>query len=182
MDPLSDMDSGQLHILSWAVAGVFALGAGLLRPNKFHWTALSSVLLFAAINAGAGFYILKHFGDSRWSAGAEPPLSVPSLSETPMVGQFMGPLDAALNEVVGGMNEFTAFKQALPVAMDFFAVSGWALVIAFPLAILAAVISFIVARRRTALFDKYRVTVDQLKDELEQVKQQISSLTSAAEN
>ncbi|WP_425861928.1 hypothetical protein [Arthrobacter sp. TWP1-1] len=178
MDPLSGLNSEQLHILPWAVAGVFALGAGLLRRNKFHWTAFYSVLLFAAINVGVGFYILKHFRESRWSTGAQPPLIAPSLSETPIVGQYMGSLDTALNGLVGGMNDFRAFQQVLPVATDFFAASGWALLIAFPLAIIAAVISFILARRRTALFDKYRVTVDQLKDELVQVKQQIASLTS----
>ncbi|AOT03711.1 hypothetical protein [Arthrobacter sp. U41] len=46
---------------------------------------------------------------------------------------------------------------------------------AFPLAVLAAGLSFAVARRRTADFEKYRATVDLLKDELEQVKRQISS-------
>ncbi len=73
------------------------------------------------------------------------------------------------------MNEFLAFKQALPVALDFLAASGWALLVLFPLAVLAAGISFAAARRRTADFEKYRATVDLLKDELEQVKWQISS-------
>ena len=62
-----------------------------------------------------------------------------------------------------------------PIALDFLAVSGWALLVSFPLAILAAGISYAVARRRTADFEKYRATVDTLKDELEQVKRQISS-------
>jgi hypothetical protein len=81
--------------------------------------------------------------------------------------------------VVGGVNEFLAFKQALPVALDFLAASGWALLVSFPLAILAAGISYSVARRRTAEFEEYRATVDLLKDELEQVKRQISSGNSA---
>lgn len=68
-----------------------------------------------------------------------------------------------------------AFKQALPIALDFLAAAGWALLLSFPLAILAAGISFAAARRRTADFEKYRATVDLLKDELEQVKRQISS-------
>ena len=102
-------------------------------------------------------------------------MSAPSFSGTPLVGQFLGPLDSALNGVVGGVNEFLAFKQALPIALDFLAVSGWALLVAFPLAILASGISFAVARRRAAEFDKYRATVDLLKDELEQVKRQIAS-------
>jgi hypothetical protein len=76
------------------------------------------------------------------------------------------------------VNDFLAFKQALPVALDFLAVSGWALLLSFPLAILAAVISFAMARRRSADFEKYRATVDLLQDELEQVKRQISAGTS----
>ena len=80
-----------------------------------------------------------------------------------------------MNGVVGGVNEVLAFKQALPIALDLLAVSGWALLLAFPLAVVAAVVSYAVARRRTAAFEKYRATVDLLKEELEQVKRQISS-------
>jgi hypothetical protein len=169
------MGRDELRIFSWVAATVFALVAGVWRPRRLYWTALGSVLLFAALNAGAGIYVLNHFGDSRWSAGGEPPLSAPSFSGTPVVGQFLGPLDSALNGVVGGVNEFLAFKQALPVALDFLAASGWALLVSFPLAVLAAGISFAVARRRTADFEKYRATVDLLKDELEPVKRQISA-------
>ena len=175
LDLLGGMSRDELRIYSWVAATVFALVAGVWRPRRLHWTALGSVLLFAALNAGAGIYVLNHFGDSRWSAGGEPPLSAPAFSGTPLVGQFLGPLDSALNAVVGGVNEFLAFKQALPIALDFLAVSGWALLVAFPLAVLAAGISFAVARRRAADFDRYRATVDLLKDELEQVKRQISA-------
>ncbi|PVZ53679.1 hypothetical protein C9424_17235 [Arthrobacter sp. H-02-3] len=38
-----------------------------------------------------------------------------------------------------------------------------------------AVISFAMARRRSADFEKYRATVDLLQDELAQVKRQISA-------
>ncbi len=175
MDLLGGMSRDELRIFSWVAAAAFALVAGVWRPRRLHWTALGSVLLFAALNAGAGIYVLNHFNDSRWSTGEEPPLSVPSFSGTPVVGQFLEPLDSALNGVVGGVNEFLAFKQALPVALDFLAASGWALLVAFPIAILAASISYAAARRRTADFEKYRATVDLLQDELEQVKRQISS-------
>ena len=175
MDLLGGMSRDELRIFSWVAASVFVFVAGVWRPRRLHWTAFGSVLLFAALNAGAGIYVLNHFGDSRWSAGGEPPLSAPSFSGTPVVGQFLGPLDSALNGVVGGVNEFLAFKQALPVALDFLAASGWALLASFPLAILAAGISYAAARRRTADFEKYRAAVDVLKVELEQVKQQISS-------
>lgn len=172
------MGRDELRIFSWIAAAVFALAAGIWRPRRLHWAALGSVLLFAALNAGAGIYVLNHFNDSRWSAGGQPPLSAPSFSGTPVVGQFLGPLDSALNGVVGGVNEFLAFKQALPVALDFLGVSGWALLVSFPLAIVAAGISFAVTRRRAADFDRYRATVDLLKDELEQIKLQISSAKS----
>ena len=175
MDLLGGMSRDELRIFPWVAAAAFALVAGVWRPRRLHWTALGSGLLFAALNAGAGIYVLNHFSDSRWSTGGESPLSVPSFSGTPVVGQFLEPLDSALNGVVGGVNEFLAFKHALPVAMDFLAASGWALLVSFPLAILAAGISFAMAQRRTAEFTKYRATVDLLKEELEQVKRQISS-------
>ena len=169
------MSRDELRILSWVAAAGFALVAGVWRPRRLHWTALGSVLLFAALNAGAGIYVLNHFSDSRWSTGGDPPLSAPSLSGTPLVGQFLGPLDSALNGVVRGVNDFLAFQQALPIALDFLAVSGWALLLSFPLAVVAAVVSYAVARRRAAAFDKYRATVDLLIEELEQVKRQIAS-------
>lgn len=179
MDLLGGMGRDELRIFSWVAAGVFALAAGIWRPRRLHWAALGSVLLFAALNAGAGIYVLNHVGDARWSGG-EQPLSSPSLSGTPIVGQFLGPLDSALNGVVGGVNEFLAFQRALPIALDFLAASGWALLASFPLAVLAAMISFALARRRAADFERYRATVDLLKEELEQVKRQISSGSSVA--
>lgn len=169
------MSRDQLRIISWVATIVFAVVAGVWRPHRLHWTVLGSVLLFAALNAGAAIYVLNHFRDSRWSAGGEPPLSAPSFSGTPVVGQYLGPLDATLNGVVGGVNDFLAFKQALPIALDFLTASGWALLVSFPLVILAAGISYAGARRRTADFEKYRATVDRLNDELEQVKRQIAS-------
>ncbi len=175
MDLLAGISRDQLGIFPGAAAAVFALVAGVWRPRRLHWTALGSVLLFAALKAGAGIYVLSHFGDSRWSAGGNPPLSAPSFSGKPVVGQFLGPLDSALNELVSEVNDFLAFKQALPVALDFLEASGWALLASFPLALLAAGISYAVARGRMADFKKYSATVDLLKEELEQVKLQLAS-------
>lgn len=174
MDLLGGMSRDDLRIFSWVAAAIFVLVAGLWRPRRLHWSALGSVLLFAAINAGFGIYVLNHFADPRWSTGGQAPLSAPSFSGTPMVGQFLGPLDSALSGVVGGVNDFLAFKQALPVALDFLAASGWALLVSFPLAILAAGISYAMARRQKAEFEKYRATVDQLQAELEQIKRQLN--------
>ena len=179
MDLLGGVSLDNLRSFPWIAAAVFALAAGLWRPRRLHWTGLGAVLLFAALNAAAGIYVLNHFSDPRWSAGGEQPLSAPSFSGTPLVGEFLGPLDAALNGVVGGVNEFLAFKHALPIAMDFLTVSGWALLASFPLAVLAAGISFAVARRRAAEFARYRATVDRLEAELEQVKRQIGLMNPA---
>ncbi|WP_149955233.1 hypothetical protein [Zafaria cholistanensis] len=169
------MSLDNLRTLSWVVPTVLLLAAGLVSWRTLHWSAVGSVLLFAALNVAAGIYILNHLGDPRWSAGGEPPLSAPSFSETPMVGQFLEPLDAALNAVVGQVNAFLAFQQGLSVAMEFLAISGWALLAAFPLALLAVIISYINAQRRAADFKKYRATVDLLQEELAELKRQISA-------
>ncbi|MFJ6001701.1 hypothetical protein [Arthrobacter sp. NPDC092385] len=154
---------------------LYELVFGLWRPRSLHWIALGAVLLFAAFNAAAGIYVLSTFSDSRWSPDGEAPLSAPTLSETPLVGEFLEPLDSAMEGVVGGVNDFRSFQQALPIALGFLATSGWALLVSFPLVILAAGLSFLTAQRRKADFRKYRATVDSLKEELEQIKRQISS-------
>lgn len=178
MDLLGGIGRDELRVFPWIAAISFALIAGVWRPRGLQWTALGSVLLFAALNAGAGIYVLINSGDPRWSAGGEPPLSAPPLSGTPVVGQFLEPLESVLDEVVGGVNEFLAFKEALPVAMGFFASSGWALLVSFPLAVIAVGISYAAARRRAADFEKYRATVDRLADELAHLKLQMSSGSS----
>lgn len=175
MDILAGISSDGLRILPWVAAIAFALVAAVWRPRRSHLAALGAVLLFAALNAGAGVYVLSHVGDARWSAGGDSRLSAPSFSGTPVVGQFLGPLDSALNQVVGGVNEFLAFQQALPVALDFFAAAGWALLVSFPVAIIAVAISYAEARRRRAEFEHYRAAVDLLKGEVELLKRRIPS-------
>ncbi|TKV28540.1 hypothetical protein FDK12_07720 [Arthrobacter sp. NamB2] len=161
-------------------AALVALVFGFWRPRSLHWIAVGAVLLFAALNAAAGIYVLSNFNDSRWSPGRDQPLSAPSLSETPLVGEFLVPLDAAMEGVVGGVNDFRSFQQALPIVLEFFAASGWALLVSFPLVILAAGLGFLAAQRRKADFRKFRATVDSLRDELEQIKLQLSSGSTSA--
>lgn len=173
MDLLSGISEEGLRALPWAAALAFGLAMTAWRPHRFHWAALGSALLFVAVNVGAGIYVLYHYGDARWGAGAEPPLSAPSLSGAPVVGQFMGPLESFLSGVVGGVNDFLAFKRSLPVALEFFAAAGWALLIALPLAMLAIAMSYAEARRRRAEFARYQLTVDRLKDEIEDIKRQL---------
>ncbi|WP_434992130.1 hypothetical protein [Arthrobacter sp. Ld5] len=169
------MSVDALHLGTWIVPAVIALVAGFLLQRAVHWIALGAVLLFAALNAAAAVYVLNTFSDARWSPEGQETLSAPSLSETPMVGEFLEPLDSALEGVVGGVNDFRAFQEALPVALDFLALSGWALLVAVPLVVLAGVVSFFKAQRRKADFRKYRATVDSLQDELEQIKRQLAA-------
>ncbi|NKG22007.1 hypothetical protein [Paeniglutamicibacter terrestris] len=129
---------------------------------------------FLALNAGAGICVLSTIGDSRWSAGDPPSLTAPSFAETPVVGEYLVPLDLSLRAVVGEVNDFLAVKHALPIALDFLTTSGMSILALFPLAIIAVIISIFVVIRRKADLKKYRATVDQLQIELEQVKLQIT--------
>ncbi|MHA7280508.1 hypothetical protein ACX80H_12215 [Arthrobacter sp. MDT2-2] len=174
------MSPDALRAFSWIAAAAIVLAFGLWRPRSLHWIVLGAVLIFAAFNAAAGIYVLSTFSDSRWSPDGGAPLSAPSLSETPLVGEFLVPLDSVMEGVVGGVNDFRSFQQALPIALDFLATSGWALLVSFPLVILAVGTSFLTAQRRKADFRKYRATVDLLKEELEQIKRQISSGSGGA--
>ncbi|MHA7281994.1 hypothetical protein [Arthrobacter sp. TMS2-4] len=175
MDLLGGVSLDLLRVLTWVVPAVVALVIGFLLRRSLHWIALGAVLLFAALNAGAAVYVLSSFSDARWSPEGQETLSAPSLADTPMVGDLLEPLDSTLEGVVGGVNDFRAFQEALPVALDFLAASGWALLVSVPVAILAACVAFARARRRKAEFAKYRATVDSLINELEQVKQQIAA-------
>ena len=94
-----------------------------------------------------------------------------------MVGQFMGPLDSTLSSLVTGVNDFLSFKDALPVAMDFFTNSGWALAVSIPLGITATIINFALSKRKAATVEKYRKTVDLLEGEVENLKIQFQTMT-----
>ena len=175
MELLGSLSLDQLHSYTWVIAAGVLILFGVIWWRSIHWTVVGSVMFFAALNAGAGIYVLSTVGDSRWSAGAESSLTAPSFAETPVVGEYLLPLDSALQDVVGGVNDFIAFKQALPIALNFLTKSGIALLVAFALAFIAVIISMIIARNRNAELKKYRATVDQLKADLEQVKWQIST-------
>jgi hypothetical protein len=124
LDLLGSMSPDALRTFPWIAAAVIALVFGLWRPRSLHWIALGAVLLFAAFNAAAGIYVLSNFSDSRWSPDGEVPLSAPSLSETPLVGEFLEPLGSAMEGVVGGVNDFRSFQEALPIALEFLATFG----------------------------------------------------------
>jgi hypothetical protein len=68
-----------------------------------------------AANLAAGIYVLNHLGEGRWGGDQESKLDPPSLAETPMVGQFLEPLDGTLRGVADAVNEFGDFRAALPL-------------------------------------------------------------------
>ncbi|MDV2978686.1 hypothetical protein [Glutamicibacter nicotianae] len=169
MEILTGIGLEQLRLWIWILVLAFAVAVGLWRRHQLVAVALASVLLFATLNAGAGIYILKRLGDPRWTAG-EPPVSAPELSGTPIVGQQLVPLESALEAIAGGVNSFWEFRQALPVALDFFTRSGWALLVAIPLIIVIMIKTFQAARRRRKDLLNLRGTVVQLQAELAEIK------------
>ncbi|HSN36514.1 MAG TPA: hypothetical protein VLT34_09215 [Arthrobacter sp.] len=173
MDILSGVNSDWLKALTW----LSAIATGLLlcfwRPRRVHWAALGSVLVFAVANIAAGIYVLSHLGDSRWGGGMEERLDAPSLANTPVVGQFLGPLDSLLNGVVEGVNEFTDFRASLPVAVEFLAAAGWALAVAVPLGLVALMVGYRDAQRRKAEFARFSLQVEELSAELEEIKRHL---------
>ncbi|AOT04352.1 hypothetical protein [Arthrobacter sp. U41] len=173
MDILSGVSGEWLKSLTW----LLAIASGLLlcfwRPRRVHAAALGSVLVFAVANIAAGVYVLSHLGDSRWGGGVEERLEAPSLADTPVVGQFLGSLEALLNGVVDGMNEFTDIRASLPVAVEFLAAAGWALVVAVPLGLVTLVVSYRDAQRRKADFARFSLQVEELSAELDDIKRHL---------
>ncbi|MBT2512848.1 hypothetical protein [Arthrobacter sp. ISL-30] len=173
MDILIGVSAEWFDAITW----ISAIFSGLLlffwRPRRLDLAALGSVIVFTVANIGAGIYVLYHLGDARWGGGAENKLSAPSLSDTPVVGRFMEPLDALMSGVVGSINEFIAFRAALPVALDFFAAAGWAMLISLPLALLALIFSYIEAKRRNVEFNRYKLQVEELSGELDEIRRHL---------
>ena len=173
VDILSGVSGESLKVLVW----LSAIATGLLlcfwRPSRVDLAALGSVLVFAVVNIAAGIYVLSHLGDSRWGSGAEERLDAPSLAGTPAIGQFLGPLDALLNGVVDGVNDFTDFRASLPVALEFLAAAGWALAVAVPLGLVALVVSYRDAQRRKADFARFSLQVQELSTELDEIKRHL---------
>jgi hypothetical protein len=85
----------------------------------------------------------------------------------------LGDLDPVLNGVVDGVNEFIDFRAALPVAMEYLAAAGWALVVAVPLGLLALIASYREAQRRKADFARYSLRVEELSAELQEIKRHL---------
>lgn len=177
MDVLSGVSVEWLKALAWLVA----IASGVLPcfwwPRRAHVAALGSVVVLGVANVGAGIYVLSHLGDARWGGGAADRLGGPSLTEIPVVGRFLEPLETLLGGVVEGVNGFIDLSAALPVALEFFTTAGWALFAFLPLAFLALFVSYREARRHKAEFVRYKLQVEELRGELDEIKRHLAYAT-----
>jgi len=173
VDILAGVNREWLAALTWLAAALAGVGVLVWRRRRADLAALTAVVVFMAANAGAGIYVLNHLADGRWGGDAQAKLAPPTLSGTPVVGQFLQPLDGALAGMAGGVNDFIDFRAALPVAMDFFAAAGWALALLVPLVLAAAVVQGRKARRRNAEAAAMCGEVEKLRAELDAVKRHV---------
>jgi hypothetical protein len=173
LDLLAGVSADWMRALTWLVAILSGLLLFFWR-RRVDLAALGSVIVFMVASAGAGTYVLHHLGDDRWRGGTGNRLTVPSLSETPVVGQFMEPVDSFMESVAGSVNQFLDFQEALPAALDFFVAAGWALLVSLPLALLVMIVGYVEARRRKAEFDRYKLQVEELRAELNDLKQHLN--------
>jgi hypothetical protein len=173
VDILAGVNREWLAALTWLAALLTGVGVLLWHRRRADLAALTAVAVFMAANVGAGIYVLNHLADGRWGGDAQARLDPPSLSGTPVVGQFLAPLDGAMAGMAGGVNDFIDFRAALPVALDFFAAAGWALAVSVPVALAAAAVQAGRARRRNAEMAAWRTEVAQLRAELDGVKRHV---------
>ena len=178
VDILGGVNREWLAALTWMAAA--AAGAGVLvwRRRRADLAALAAVVVFMSANIGAGIYVLNHLADGRWGGDGQAKLAPPSLSGTPVVGQFLEPLEGAMAGMAGGVNDFIDFQAALPVALGFFAAAGWALAFSVPVALAAAAVQAKRARRRKAESAAWQGEVDKLRMELDAVKRHVGFTTS----
>lgn len=175
VDILSGVNSEWLKNLTWIAAVVAGLLLALWRLRRPDLAALGAVLVFTAANIAAGVYVLFHLGDGRWGGDAHERLVAPTLGGTPMVGQFLKPVDGLLSGLADGVNEFNDVQAALPVAAGFLASAGWAFAIAAPLCIVTLVVGFVVAQRRKAEFLRVTRQVQDLSAEVAELKRLVGA-------
>jgi len=175
VDILGAISTDWLKALTWIAALV--CGAAMLawRRRRPDQALLAALLVFIAASVGAGIYVLNHVGDQRWgSTGQE--VRPPNLTEAPVVGDFLKPLQRALGDMADGVNGFMDFQSALPVALGFFAAAGWAFAACVPVGLLVLAASMRAARRRNAELAAYGSELAGLRAELERVKRHVGYL------
>ncbi|MEW1812017.1 hypothetical protein AB0284_15070 [Pseudarthrobacter phenanthrenivorans] len=173
MDILAGVNREWLAALTWLAALCAGVAVLLWRRHRPDVAALAAVVVFAAVNVGAGIYVLDHLADGRWGGDAHARLDPPSLSGAPVVGQFLQPLDAAMSDLAGRANDFIDFQAALPVALGFFAAAGWALAVLVPVGLWAAAVQAREGRRRKAEAAAVQHEVEKLRAELDAVKRHV---------
>jgi hypothetical protein len=167
MDVLSDISVETFKILAVGLAVLVGVGVFFGFFKKWQWALFGAVFAYMATTAGVGLYILLHINDPRWSAGREPLLKAPSISDTPIIGQYLEPLNGFLDNTATSINELTAFRYALPVAQEFFGLAGWAFLALLPVTALALFVSRIQAanqatRQRQEL-RRLRIALDETR-------------------
>ena len=174
MDILAGVSTEWLKWLTWIAALASAAVVLLLRrPRRPDLALFAGVQVFIAASLAAGIYVLNHLGEGRWGGDEEAKVDPPSLSETPMVGQFLEPLDGTLSGVADVVNEFVDFRAAFPVALDFFVAAGWALAAAVPVGLCVLIGNALETKRRKAEFASSKKELAQLRAELERVKHHV---------
>jgi len=153
---------------TWLLAIAVFLLMFLWHPRRLIGAALGAALVFMTANIGVGIYILTHSNDPRWSRPDR--LSAPELSDAPVVGRFLEPLDSLMGSVVSGINDVRAFQDALPTAVEFFTAAGWAALTAVPLALAALVAGYVDSRRRRAEFVRQQHRIEDLQQQLEALR------------
>ncbi|TQJ58443.1 hypothetical protein FBY30_0673 [Arthrobacter sp. SLBN-83] len=178
MDILGGVNREWLAALTWMAAAAACTGVLVWRRRRADLAALAAVVVFMAANVGAGIYVLNHLADGRWGGDGQAKLTPPSLSGTPVVGQFLEPLEGTMAGMAGGVNDFIDFQAALPVALGFFAAAGWALAFSVPVALGAAAVQARRARRRKAEAAAWQGEVEKLRMELDAVRRHVGITTS----
>jgi hypothetical protein len=182
VEALAEISIEGFSAVIWILTIVVGLAVYLWHPRKRLWhprkylrhvrkllgAALGAVATFIAANVASGIYVVAHPRDPRWSDDA--PLSAPSLSDTPMIGQHLEPLDSVMDDVVARINDVRDFQQAIPVALDFFAAAGWGCLAAIPLTFFALAASYAEKKRQKAEFAGYKKTIEDLQQELNDLK------------
>lgn len=166
---LSGISVDGFKILAVVVALLVGVGVFFGFFRRWYWALFAAVFSYMVLTAGTGVYVLMHLNDPRWSVGKEPLLQAPTLSGAPVVGELMKPLEGFLRDAATSINELASFRHALPVAQEFFALAGWALLVLVPVTIVALVVSRF--RQATLL-----LRMERMAAELAALKREVASI------
>lgn len=161
-------------ILAVMVALLVGIGVFYGFFKRWYWALFATVFTYMIVTAGIGVYVLMHINDARWSVGKAPLLQAPSMGNTPVIGEMMRPLDDFMRDTAMSINELVSFRHALPVAQDFFALSGWALLALIPVAIMALAVSRFKSATLFLRFERLAATVHTQGAEIAALRQELA--------